>query len=124
MVKPEAITATPRVIEIKTEEELKTALAGAAGPVALEFTQKDCEFCDEEKPKVEKLAAKCGNLTVLRVDVDDLPDLADAYLGEEGGTPTLFYAKTSAELQPGKATELEDSTELRRKIKCARTPRK
>lgn len=109
-----------RVIVVKTQTEFDKALSGSTGAVALEFVQKDCGYCEDEKPQVDALAAKCGSLTVLRVDIDDLPAVADKFLtSEDAGTPTIFYAKSAADLTPEKAKELEDSDALRRKIKCA-----
>ncbi len=113
--------AEGKVVVVKNEEEMKAALAAATGAVALEFIAKDCQFCDDEKPEVDALAQKCAGLTVLRIDVDDMPALADQYLvGEDSGTPTIFYAKKAVDLQPGKAKELEDSTALRKRMKCSR----
>lgn len=109
-----------RVLVVKSQPELDAALAGTTGPVALEFVQKGCGYCEEEAPKVDALTQKCGGVTVLRVDVDDMPKLADEYLGDDGGTPTIFYAPSSAELKPGVATEMEDSDALKRRLKCAR----
>jgi thiol-disulfide isomerase/thioredoxin len=107
------------VVEVNSEAEYRKALAEAKGPVALEFTMEGCDACDEEKPKVEKLAAKCPTLTVIRADVDKLGKLADDFKCD--ATPTLYYADSPEGLVPGTAKELEDSSELRKKIKCART---
>lgn len=107
-----------KVVVVKNQEELTAALAATTGAVALEFIAKDCEHCDDEKPEVDALVQKCGGLTVLRIDVDDMPKLADEY--ELEGTPTIYYAKKAADLTPEKAKELDDSSALKRRMKCAR----
>lgn len=107
-----------KIVTVKTEADFKTALAGAKGQVALEFVMKDCSYCDEEKPKVEAIAEACEGLTVIRADVEDLPELADAFQCE--GTPTIYFAKKPEDLTPSKSKELDDSSALARRIKCAR----
>lgn len=106
------------VVEVQSEAELQKILAEAKGQVVLEFTQEGCGFCEEEGPKVAKLAEKCADLTVVRVDVDKLPKVADDF--KCIGTPTLFLAKSGAEMTPNTAKEIEDSSALARVVKCAR----
>ena len=115
-----------KVVDVKSEDEFKKALAAATGKVAIEFVASDCGFCEDEKPRVEKIAEQCLDLVVIRADVDSMPQVAwDKFLGEAGGTPTLYLgtsAQFSEEMTPEKAKqfELDDSAALRRKLKCGR----
>ena len=116
-----------KIIEVKSEAEYSKALAEARGQVVVEFIQKDCGFCEDEVPRINKLVEKCPeSVTVIRADVDDLPQVAwDGFLGPEGGTPTLYLGTSEqlANMTPEKAKqfELDDSTALKRRLKCGRT---
>lgn len=111
-----------KVIKVSTIEEYEAAKKSAEGPVVLEFVAKDCGFCEDEIPKVDKLVNECANITVIRADADALTKLADDEFKIDG-TPTLLYAKKASDLEPGKAKELPNSDALRRKLKCARPPK-
>ena len=114
--------STGRVVVVKTKEEYDAAVKSAAGPVALEFIAQGCDYCEEEKPEVDKLAATCSTpVTIIRADIDDFQELADEYQCE--GTPTIYFAKKAEDLVPGKAKELDDAAALKRRLKCARTPK-
>lgn len=108
-----------KVITVKNQAEYDAALAAAKGAVALEFVMDGCEACEEQMPRIDDLSKTCDGLTVIRANVDDLGDLADKFKCD--ATPTIYYAKSAAELVPEKAVELEDSAALKRKMKCARS---
>ena len=108
-----------RPVTIHTKAEFEAALAAAKGPVAVEFVMQDCEFCEESKQEMDAITVACpGALTALRVDVDEVPEVADDFDVE--GTPTLLFARSGAGFTPKKAKELEPE-QLRRKLKCARS---
>lgn len=113
-----ARTTAPHVTTVTTEEQFNAALKAAPGPVLVDFSMEGCGACEEEAPKVEKLATQCDGVTVLKVDVDLLSDLADKFKVE--GTPTLMYAGSGADMTPEKAEEMQDVSAARRRIKCAR----
>lgn len=101
-----------------TQEELQKIAAEAKGPVVLEFVADWCDACHEEQPKVAKLTERCPSATVVQVDVDKAPELADAW-GVEA-MPTLYVAGNAAELQPGKAREVANAREAAKVLKCKR----
>ena len=119
--KPPAATApatTPRVITVKTEAEFNEVVAKAPGGVVADFSMEGCGRCEDEESEVEKIAGECPNVTVVRIDVDDAPALADRF--EVMGTPTYLVAGNAAGMVPGVAKEVELDG-LRKSIKCART---
>jgi thiol-disulfide isomerase/thioredoxin len=104
---------------VNSVEEYEAAMREAKGPVIVDFVAQDCGWCDESKPHVDKLAKGC-DVTVLRVDVDAVGALADKF--DVSGTPTTLYAPTAADMQPGKAEEVDpEDKSFRAKLKCART---
>ena len=117
------------IITPETEEEFRKVLAEIKGPVAVEFVATDCDYCEAEIPKIDKLVNECANVTVLRADADKLSALADKFLGEYGGTPTIYYSEKPEELaavenpEGAEKFELKDSSALRRRLKCARKPK-
>ena len=115
--------ATSRVVDITTVEQFNHAVAAAKGPVIIDLVQADCGSCEDEKPEVEALAAKCASTTVLRVDVQQLPQLGDRMdeLSPDkdwGGTPTLLYAETGDALLKGEVEEVEPWKKLLKRLKC------
>lgn len=113
--------STPAPITITSEAQFAEALQKAPGAVLVDFSSKDCGYCDEEAPRLQKIAAECATVTVLKVDVDQLPALADRF--NVDGTPTLMYAKTGAGMTPDDAEELADARAARKRLKCARVKR-
>ena len=104
---------------INSKAEFEKALATAPGPIAVLWTQSDCDFCVDDKKALEELAAKCPcNLTALEVntDSDELNDLAEQW--DVDGTPTLLFAKSSKSMTPDDSEEV-DPKGLRRRLKCA-----
>lgn len=108
----------PAPITVTTEAEFQAALSKAPGQVLVDFSMEGCGACEDEAPKVQKLVEQCNNVTVIKVDVDQLSALADKFKVE--GTPTLMYAATGADMTPEKAEEMADASAARRRIKCAR----
>lgn len=107
-----------RVVEVTNEQGFNEVLRTAPGPVLVDFTQDDCPACEGEGEKLESLA-QCANVTVVHVKDSTDTDALFEKFGVEG-TPTLLYAKTSNEMTPEKAKEVEPDEKLRRKLKCAR----
>lgn len=106
---------------IHTKAEFIAALVAAPGPVAVEFVMQDCEYCEESKQEMAAMLAACpGALTALRVDVDEVADVADEF--DVDGTPTVLFAKDAKHFTPKGAKELEPD-QIRRKLKCARAKR-
>lgn len=120
---------------ITDEAQLRAALQNAPGKVLLDFTAKDCPACEDEESILKKLASECAGTTVLTVDVDVLPHVADALKAD--GTPTLYMGDGKDFLRdlergsdalerekrvprPSHIREVEPSEKLMRKLKCAR----
>ena len=122
---------------ITSEEQLRAALQNAPGKVLLDFVSKDCEACDAEKPLLANLNGACTDTTILTVDVDELPHIADALKAD--GTPTLYLGEGAdflKDLERGSKALEEDKRvprpshvkevnpedpKLLRRLKCART---
>ena len=112
--------APSKVVPVTTVAELEKLMAGAAGPVAVNFVADDCSYCEEAKPAVEKMAQGCA-ITVISVDVDKADSaLLDRFGEKVDGTPTTLFSKTGAELLAGKTSEVdpEDKSFLK-SLKCA-----
>lgn len=118
-VKPPVVPG--KIVTASTAEEVTKLAAEATGPVVLDFVEEGCGACEEEAPDVEAIVAKCGGVTIIRADPTkdaSLNQLAYDYNIE--GFPTMFHAKTGADLKPGVASELADSDALRKLMKCPR----
>jgi len=129
-----ATAASNGINVITSEEQLREALQNAPGKVLLDFTAKDCPACEGEDAALTELAA-CEGTTVLKVDVDELPHVADALKAD--GTPTLYIGDGNDFLKdletgskaleadkrvprPAHLKEVEPGEKLLRKLKCAR----
>ncbi|VDN19313.1 unnamed protein product [Dibothriocephalus latus] len=77
------------VLQIKNEEEFKQKIA--AGPVLVDFFATWCGPCKQLAPKLDKLAEETKIVTFLKVDVDELQDLAQTY--EITAMPTILGFK-------------------------------
>lgn len=128
-------TTAPQPRSITTAEEFKQAMEAARGTtVVLDFISADCDACAEDKPELERLAG-CPSTTVLTVDVDQLPEIADALKAD--GTPTMYLGKAEdflVDLERGDAAakaekriprpkhikEVAPGDRLLRRLKCAR----
>lgn len=104
--------------DVKTMEEFVKVAGAAEGQVLIDFHAPGCGPCEDQAPEVVKLAEGCPSATVIRVNVEEASDLADAF--NVDGTPTLLVAATGAEATPGAAKEVGDVAEARKKMKCAR----
>lgn len=107
---------------VHSQVELDALLAGAKGPVVLDFIQPDCPPCIETQQAFEKLKDACTGTpaAVARIDVtaDWAAPLADKFKVE--GTPTALFAKNVEALNAGDVSEVDvESAALRRKMKCA-----
>ena len=126
-VAKDALPTLPNLVDVTSMAEFEAALKAAPGTVIVSMLQEDCGGCVEERPLVEKLAAKCATTTVIRVDIDKAPDVADkldSYSGHEdgwGGTPTLLVAASAEALLKGDVEETEpEDKKLLRRLRCAR----
>ena len=64
-------------------------IAGGDGIVLVDFTAAWCPPCRTLEPVIDQLAAETRDLTVVKVDVDESPDLAVTY--EVMSMPTLLF---------------------------------
>lgn len=63
-----------------TDNDFKTAVLAAAGPVLVDFTAEWCGPCHRLKPEIEKLAGELGDrLTIGELNVDLNSRTAMAY---------------------------------------------
>lgn len=132
---PVSLPAAQEALAITSEEQLREHLQKAPGKVLLDFVAKDCEACVDEKVILDQLASGCADVTVMKVDVDELPHIADALKAD--GTPTLYLGtgqdfltdleRGSKRLEEGKEVgrltrikEVEPDEKLMRRLKCAR----
>jgi thioredoxin 1 len=75
---------------------VREALASAPGVVLIDFSAEWCAPCRALEPVLDQLEAETPDLTVVRVDVDDVPDLAAEY-GVMSFPTLLFF--TDGQLQ-------------------------
>jgi thiol-disulfide isomerase/thioredoxin len=71
-------TGNGNVIEVTQLEQINTALN--KGPVLLKIGAEWCEYCQQLKPVINELATEYdGEATVMSIDVDKSPTLADYF---------------------------------------------
>ena len=75
----------------------REAIAGADGIVLVDFTAAWCPPCRLLSPVLDQLAREATDLTVLKVDVDESPDLASSY--QVMSMPTLIFFAEGHELR-------------------------
>ena len=115
------------IFTVRSKEELDKLRPTLHGPVVLEFVdEKNCDACIEDAPKVEQFVKSCGTeATLVKVPIDltgngNSPGdkLADEFRAD--ALPGLFVAQSGADLTPEKAKAVDDSSGLKKLIKCSR----
>ncbi len=77
-------------IEYVSDETYAAEVGAATEPILLDFTAEWCEPCKAMEPALEDCQTKyAGRLRILKVDLDDSPDLCDE-LGVFS-IPTLIF---------------------------------
>lgn len=76
---------------IKSEEEFKTAIS-AANLVVVDFYAVWCGPCKMIAPMLEKFSKDYTNVDFLKVDVDELPSVAQS--NDVSSMPTLLFFKS------------------------------
>ena len=111
--------------EVTSVEHFEELAKAAQGQVVVDFVQNDCEACEEEDGALKALAERCTTTTVLKINVDKTPELAERLKlwDKYDGTPTLLVAKSGGDLLRGKGLKEADPTDPKdrvlRRIKCA-----
>ncbi len=66
------------LIEYVSDETYTAEVSAATGPILLDFTAEWCEPCKAMDPALEQCRTKyAGRLRILKVDLDDSPDLCE-----------------------------------------------
>ena len=74
-----------------TKENFTDTIVGAAKPVLVDFWATWCGPCMMQAPVLEELAAERGDLIVGKVNVDEEPEIANAF--QINSIPTLILFK-------------------------------
>ncbi len=81
-----------------TDQSFQTEVLDAATPVLVDFWAEWCGPCRAVAPMVEEIAKEyAGRLKVVKVDVDESPDVASRYRIQ--GIPTLLVFKGGEEVE-------------------------
>lgn len=66
------------LIEYVSDETYAAEVSGTREPILLDFTAEWCEPCKAMDPALERCRTKyAGRLRILKVDLDESPDLCD-----------------------------------------------
>ncbi|HSC47790.1 thioredoxin family protein [Variovorax ginsengisoli] len=84
--------------------DFDAAVAGP-GPVLVDFSASWCGPCRAMAPALEKFAASRSDLGVVKVDIDDAPDIAGRYSVRSVPTLALFVEGKPVAAQPGMMSE-------------------
>ena len=103
-----------RRVVVKTQAEFTAAIAAAPGSVVVEFTMKGCGACTDEAPGVKALARDTP-VTVVQVDADVLPALADKF--DVQALPAFFAAPSGKQMTPEGAKGLDDVRAVRKYLR-------
>lgn len=80
------------VAEVMSSDELKSTLENAGSNlVVIDFFASWCGPCKMIAPKVEELSKEMTDVIFIKVDVDELPDVAAQY--EIISMPTFVFIK-------------------------------
>lgn len=85
------------VTQVASAAEFDAAISGTDKLVVVDFFATWCGPCKMIAPMVEKFSEQYAEgATFLKVDVDQIPDLAQRY--EISAMPTLVFIKNGAEI--------------------------
>ncbi|MEF3694870.1 MAG: thioredoxin family protein [Candidatus Cloacimonadota bacterium] len=93
-----------------SEDKLK--LLESAEPTVLVFYAQWCKPCSSYHPVLEQVSAKFPSVQVIKVDVDEIPLLADQYDIKSVPSTLFFKAGEMKEMLVGVLTEPILSTKL------------
>lgn len=80
-----------------TDDNFKTTLHSATGPVLVDFSAGWCQPCKALAPTIDAVASQYdGKLTVYKVDIDKAPDTAAGF--GISSVPTCIFFKDEKEV--------------------------
>lgn len=97
------------------QQSYNSEVLAADGPVLVDYWAEWCAPCRAIAPELEKLAAQMGDLKIVKVNVDEQPDLATA--AGVMGIPTLTVMQSGAEV--GRIVGAMNASRMRERIEKA-----
>jgi thioredoxin 1 len=80
-----------------TDENFKSTLQSAEGPVLVDFSASWCQPCKALAPTIDAVASQyAGKLAVFKVDIDKAPDTAAGF--GISSVPTCIFFKQEKEV--------------------------